>query len=539
MRSSLALSLSCSVLLLAGVARGGEQSPPVPVSIVDLRTTAGGGLVEASWRYADAQIVDAENTVGGGVVRTHDIRPKPGTAEFDAASWEAIGADSLERRRTGGRLAFGWYRLEFTIPSSIGGESTAGDGVVLELTIDDYAEVWVDGQLPKVLGSTPQLAGGWNKPMRVLVRPSAKPGERVSVAIFAANGPLSDPPENFVWVRSATLDFYKPGVLNPGKPVNATVSRVAPGIDTILPPGTVVEKLAEGFSFIEGPVWVPASESARYGGGGRGDYLLFSDPNKNVIHRWDPVTGDVSIYRTKSGYTGVDIGRYHQPGSNGLTLDPQGRLTICEHGNRRVTRLEPNGSITVLADSYQGKRLNSPNDLVYRSDGVLYFTDPPFGLPGVFNDPAKELPTSGIFAVVHGQVRQVSTELAAPNGLAFSPDEKYLYVDNWEESRKVVMRFAVGSDGMLSDPTVFFDMTNVKGEIALDGLKVDAAGNVYVSGPGGVWIISAEGKHLGTLTLPELPANFAFGDADGKTLYMAARTGLYRVRVGVEGIRPR
>lgn len=539
MRSSLALSLSCSVLLLAGVARGGEQSPPVPVSIVDLRTTAGGGLVEASWRYADATIVDAENTVGGGVVRTQDIRPKPGIAEFDAASWESIGADGLERRRTGGRLAFGWYRLDFTIPSSIGGESTAGDGVVLELTIDDYAEVWVDGQLPKVLGSTPQLAGGWNKPTRVLVRPSAKPGERVSVAIFAANGPLSDPPENFVWVRSATLDFYKPGVLSPGKPVNATVSRVAPGIDTILPPGTVVEKLAEGFSFIEGPVWVPASESARYGGGGRGDYLLFSDPNKNVIHRWDPITGDVSIYRTKSGYAGVDIGRYHQPGSNGLTLDPQGRLTICEHGNRRVTRLEPNGSITVLADSYQGKRLNSPNDLVYRSDGVLYFTDPPFGLPGVFEDHAKELPTSGIFAVVHGQVRQVSTELAAPNGLAFSPDEKYLYVDNWEESRKVVMRFAVGSDGMLSDPTVFFDMTNVKGEIALDGLKVDVAGNVYVSGPGGVWIISAEGKHLGTLTLPELPANFAFGDADGKTLYMAARTGLYRVRVGVEGIRPR
>lgn len=177
--------------------------------------------------------------------------------------------------------------------------------------------------------------------------------------------------------------------------------RADPGFDAVISPGTNAEKLADGFSFVEGPIWVPELPAGQtYGGGGSGNYLLFSDPNKNVIHRWDPTSGEVSIFRTKSGYTGIDganIGEYHQPGSNGLTLSPDHRLTICEHGNRRITRLEPNGSITVLADRYQGKRLNSPNDLVYRSDGVLFFTDPPFGLPKVFHDPRKELPISGVY----------------------------------------------------------------------------------------------------------------------------------------------
>ena len=143
------------------------------------------------------------------------------------------------------------------------------------------------------------------------------------------------------------------------------------------------------------------------------------------------------MFRAKSGYTGTDIGRYHQPGSNGLTFDPQGRLMICQHGNRRVLRVEPHGNITVLADRYEGARLNSPNDLVYRSDGTLFFTDPPFGLPGGFDDPAKELPFTGVFAVRDGEVILVTDELAGPNGLAFSPDERYLYVGNWDPERKV------------------------------------------------------------------------------------------------------
>jgi gluconolactonase len=155
------------------------------------------------------------------------------------------------------------------------------------------------------------------------------------------------------------------------------------------------------------------------------------------------------VYRAKSGYTGTNIGDYHQPGSNGLTFDREGRLTICEHGNRRVTRLEQRGNSTILAAQYEGKRFNSPNDLVYRSEGTLYFTDPPFGLPKVFDDPRKKLPFSGVFMVKNGLVTLVSKDVSGPNGLAFSPDEKYLYVGNWDMRRKVVMRYPVQPDGTL------------------------------------------------------------------------------------------
>jgi gluconolactonase len=268
-----------------------------------------------------------------------------------------------------------------------------------------------------------------------------------------------------------------------------------------------------------------------------GGYLLFSDPNANTIYRWSP-DGQVSVFRTKSGYAGFDIGEYGQPGSNGLTLDKDGRLTICEHGNRRVTRLEKNGVITPLADKFEGKRLNSPNDLVYRSDGALFFTDPFFGLPKFGDDPRKELPFTGVFALINGKVKLVASDLTGPNGLAFSPDEKYLYVGNWDDKRKVIMRYEIDGDGGVSNGKVFFDMTSAPGEDAIDGVKVDKQGNLYVSGPGGLWMISSEGKHLGTIRGPEHPHNIAWGDEDGKTLYLCAQTGIYRIRLKVEGIRP-
>jgi gluconolactonase len=188
----------------------------------------------------------------------------------------------------------------------------------------------------------------------------------------------------------------------------------------------------------------------------------------------------------------------------------------------------------VLADRYQGKRLNSPNDLVYRSDGVLYFTDPPFGLPKFHDDPRRELPFTGLFRLANGRLTLESKEFTGPNGLAFSPDEKTLYLANWDEKRKVVWRYDVASDGALSNGRLFFDMTATPGEIALDGLKVDRAGNLYVSGPGGLWILSPDARHLGTIRLPELAANFAWGE-DGRTLFLTARTGLYRMRVNVPG----
>lgn len=534
-----AVSVLSALIAVPAVAVA-EQSPPKPDGIIDLRISEGVHLVDGQWRSCEARIVEADHRSpgpdgkpSGPPIRTHDIAPHAQAVDFDDSAWTMLDPASLEDRQSGGRLSFNWYRLNITIPQTVGSFSTEGAAVYFEIVVDDYAEVWVNGASPLALGQRGGGAiAGWNAPNRVLLTDDAHPGQRFQLAVFAANGPLSDPPANYIWLRSATLDFYKPQSGTQDQAVETRIERLDPDIDQLIAPGTMIERLADGFSFIEGPVW--KSEVAVPGGG----YLLFSDPNKNVIHRWTH-DGEVSIFRTKSGYSGVDIGEYHQPGSNGLALDSDGRLTICEHGNRRVTRLEKNGSLTVLADRFEGKRLNSPNDLVYRSDGALYFTDPPFGLPRTYDDPRKELACSGVFCLYNNTLKLVSTDLKGPNGLAFSPDEKRLYVDNWDEKKKIVVRYDVQPDGGLTNGIVFFDMTNAAGEEALDGLKVDRLGNVYVSGPGGVWILSASGKHLGTICGPELPANLAWGDPDGRSLYMTARSGLYRIRTSIGGGMPR
>jgi gluconolactonase len=203
-----------------------------------------------------------------------------------------------------------------------------------------------------------------------------------------------------------------------------------------------------------------------------------------------------------------------------------------------VTRLERPGNITVLADRYEGKRLNSPNDLVYRADGSLYFTDPPFGLPKAFDDPKKELPFSGVYLLRDEKLTLLTTELSGPNGIAFSPDERYLYVSNWDLKKKVLMRYEVKGDGTLANGRVFYDFTSEPEKVALDGVKVDQRGNVYVSAPRGVWIVSPEGKALGRIEPPEHDANFAWGDDDARGLYLTASTGLYRVRLNIPGVRP-
>jgi len=246
----------------------------------------------------------------------------------------------------------------------------------------------------------------------------------------------------------------------PPHEVNLEVVRKDPAIDQIVPRNPKIFKLAEGFKFTEGPIWVRDAQ---------GGHLLFSDPNANIIYKYT-AKGELTVFRTPSGYSGADIAEYGQPGSNGLTLDKQGRLTINEHGNRRVTRLEKNGVLTVLADRYEGKRLNSPNDLVYRSDGTLYFTDPPFGLPGVYDDPKKELSFSGVFRARDGEVQLVSDELAGPNGLAFSPDEQFLYVGDWDLEHKAVMRYDVAADGSTSRGRELCDLTAESGDDAIDGI---------------------------------------------------------------------
>jgi gluconolactonase len=506
----------------------------LPNAVVDLRTHEGVKLVRGVWRYADAAVVAVpfrgpgpDLRASGAPNRTWDVVPQAGAADFDDSSWAVIEAPALEARRGNGKLSFNWYRIRVTLPERVGRLPTAGMTVAFEIVVDDAAEIWVDGKLPLVLGqSGGALVKGFNAPNRVVLTRDARPGERFQIAVMGVNGPLSKPPANFIWVRSAVLSFYEAARARVGREVPGTVRRHDAALDEIVPAGARFEKVAGGFVFTEGPVWT------------REGHLLFSSPNTNVVYRWSP-EGVVQPFRVQAGYSGIDIGEYHQPGSNGLTLDREGRLTVCEHGNRRVVRVEKRGAVTVLADRYEGKRLNSPNDLVYRSDGSLYFTDPPFGLPKVFDDRRKELPFSGVFRVAtDGKVQLLTTELSGPNGIAFSPDEKYLYVGNWDIQKKVVMRYPVQADGALGPGEVFHDMTAAPGEDAIDGLKVDARGHVYVAGPGGLWILSPKGKHLGTLVFPESPHNLAWGDADARTLYVTALTSVYRIRLNVPGVRP-
>lgn len=537
MRPSLLALVGLLALGPAGAVAQATGDAPYgkPTAVIDLGTGAGTALVRGEWRYSDARIVPVAHREPGPDLRpsgapnqTHDLEPHAGVAGFDDRAWPVIPAESLVARRGHGRLSFNWYRITVTLPERVGALDPTGMTVVFELVVDDYAEVWVNGRLPVVLGQTGgQLAKGFNAPNRVVLTRDARPGQRYELAIFGMNAPVSQPPVNFIWIRSATLDFHTPESARVGTPVTARITRHHPDLDQLVAPGTVVEQLASGFEFVEGPVWVP-----------EGGYLLFSDPNTNTIYRWSP-DGQVSVYRSKSGYAGLDIGAYHQPGSNGLTLDREGRLVINQHGHRRVLRVERTGALTVLADRHEGRRLNSPNDLVYRSDGSLYFTDPPFGLPGVFDDPGKELPFSGVYRLREGRLTLLTRELSGPNGLAFSPDEKVLYVDNWDPARKVIMRYDVREDGTLANGRVFFDVTgSTVGETAWDGLKVDARGNLYAAGPEGIYVLAPDGRLLGTIGLPEHVANFAWGDADLRTLYVTASTGLYRLRVQVPGTVP-
>lgn len=314
------------------------------------------------------------------------------------------------------------------------------------------------------------------------------------------------------------------------------VERLDPSLDRIIPPGAAVEKLSGGLIFAEGPLWDR-----------KGGYLLFSDIPANAVMKWSPPAGLSEFW--KPVFTGTGAAKGAEIGTNGLTFDRQGRLVAAEHANRRVSRRDKNGIITVLAERYEGKRLNSPNDLIVAKNGDIYFTDPDIGLRSVLGgavgapDPpglaeARELGFNGVFRLnAQGKLEVMIKDLPAPNGLALSPDEKKLYVDS-TLPRKLLMVYDLRADATLSDGKVFADMTDEPGMGRPDGMKVDRNGNIFGTGPGGVVIFSPEGKHLGTIRFPEIPSNLAWGDKDGKTLYVTARTGLYRIRTNVEGMRP-
>jgi gluconolactonase len=317
------------------------------------------------------------------------------------------------------------------------------------------------------------------------------------------------------------------------------IQKLDPALDQIVPAGAALEKVATGFNkWTEGPVWT------------RQGTLLFAEIPANNIDQWIPGQ-TAGVFMHPSGYKGSEAFQGPEPGSNGMTLDGDGRVAVAGHAGRTVWRMEsvdPRAQITVLADSYQGKKLNSPNDLVYKSDGSLYFTDPPYGLPTQSdNDPLKELKVNGVYRIPaarqqrpgappeRDKLQLIIKDLPRPNGVAFSPDEKFLYIA--DSGKKIWMRYRVQGDGSVTDGSLFLDPSPDPAKGGPDGIRVDEKGNIYGSGPGGVWIISPEGKHLGTIKVPEVVSNVAWGDKDGRTLYITASTSVYRIKLNIAGDR--
>jgi gluconolactonase len=323
--------------------------------------------------------------------------------------------------------------------------------------------------------------------------------------------------------------------------ITPTIDRLDPAINRLIPAGPEEFQIASGFKWTEGPLWLPSGK------------LIFAEIPSNSIRTWTPGTG-VAIFMQPSGYKGAAPYGGPEPGSNAMTLDAHGRLTVAGHAQRDVWRLEsldPSAQVTLLADTYQGKRLNSPNDLVYKSDGSLYFTDPPYGLPTQSDsDPAKETPVNGVYRIpgalyqkpsappARGRLQLLIRDLPRPNGIAFSPDEKYLYVDN-SEPEMFWMRYSVQPDGSLTDGKRFGDAGAYAHHGAPDGMKVDRQGNIYSAGPGGVWIFSPQLKHIGTIVFDGAVGNLAWGGDDHRTLYIAAGPSLFSIQLRVPGTYPR
>jgi gluconolactonase len=300
----------------------------------------------------------------------------------------------------------------------------------------------------------------------------------------------------------------------------ATIERLDARLDAVLAPGAQIEVFARDIEWAEGPLWSASLEA-----------LLFSDVPRNAIYAVRP--GSVPrLFLSRSGYTGTALFTGPEPGSNGLAFDAHGRLAYCRHGNRDIARREDDGSTSILASHFEGRRLNSPNDLVYRSNGELYFTDPPFGLPGGQADPGKELPFQGVFRMTpDGALTAVITDLDAPNGIGFSPDERTLYVSNASNARPVWMAYTITPDGTLAGAREFANARDFvqPGEGVPDGLKVDRLGNVWAAGPGGVHVFASDGTRLGRIVTGVKTGNLSFGE-DGATLFIAANHRILRLR---------
>jgi gluconolactonase len=309
-----------------------------------------------------------------------------------------------------------------------------------------------------------------------------------------------------------------------GEAIERSIEKLDDSLDNLIDPAAVIEVISEGHQWSEGPVWIKSE-----------NHLLFSDVPRNKIHKWDPSTNKTTVFMAPSGYDGPKT-EWREPGSNGLNTDANGLLVVCDHGNRRVYRVEKDGTKTTICDKFEGKRFNSPNDLIIHSNGDIYFTDPPYGLK---NKDAREIDFQGVYRVKpDGTVTLLAKELERPNGIGLSPDEKTLYVAQSHSGAAIFKSWPIKDDGTLGEGKILFDATpwEKKGDPGMpDGMAIDQAGNIWGTGPGGVMIISPQGKLLGRILMGKPTANCAFGD-DGSTLYMTSSGFICKVKTKTKGI---
>lgn len=330
-----------------------------------------------------------------------------------------------------------------------------------------------------------------------------------------------------LWVAGAALLAATPALaqLQPRPTHEPVITRLDPRFDRLVPADARLEKLVDDHGWTEGPLWVSD-----------GGFLLFSDVVKNRIYQWKEGQGE-RVFLEPSGYTGSVPFTGPEPGSNGLALDSEGRLVFAQHGDRRISRRERDGRVVPLVERYRGKRLNSPNDLVFGPNGDLYFTDPPFGLPKTFSDTAKDLSYQGVYRLApDGTLTLLTSELGAPNGIAFAPDGRTLYVSNADRARLVWMAFPVRDDGTLGSGRVLYDGTTALAGRpgTADGMKVDGEGNIFGAGPGGVYVFAPDGGLLGWFDFGGNVGNVAWGE-NGRTLFIAANATVYRVKLSTRG----
>lgn len=300
-----------------------------------------------------------------------------------------------------------------------------------------------------------------------------------------------------------------------------------PRFDRLVPPGTAVERVVLGLTWVEGPAWDR-----------RRNQLLFTDIPNNVVYAWDPAAG-LREFLKPSGYSGsAPFPAGAEPGANGLAFDPDGRLLLCQHGDRRIARLTPDGRLETVVERYQGKRLNSPNDVIVAPNGDLFFTDPPFGLPKQFEDPGRELGFNGVYRLArNGSLTLLTRELSAPNGLALSPSGRTLYVSNADTERPVWMAYDLNADGSVASSRVLYDGRALVAQAAgvPDGMDIDVQGNLFAAAPGAVLVIAPDGTLLGRMDFGIAVSNTAWGE-DGSVLYITASTAVYRVQLTTKGL---